>query len=92
MKPGNPPLYRLSGLPKVAYTKNQLQVVSKDEKAPSTKAQSKFVVERLVEKRKKRGKVEFLVKWRGYPTSANTWEPRQRLIKDVPDLVKTFGK
>lgn len=92
LKPGNPPLYRLSGLPKVAYTKNQLQVVSKDEKAPSTKAQSKFVVERLVEKRKKRGKVEFLVKWRGYPTSANTWEPRQRLIKDVPDLVKTFGK
>ena len=92
LKPGNPPLYRLSGLPNVAYTKNQLQVVSKDEKAPSAKAQSKFIVEKLVEKRKKRGKIEFLVKWKGYPASENTWELRQRMIQDVPALVKKFGK
>ena len=92
LKPGNPPLYRLEGLKNVAYTKNQLQVVTKGETAPSAKAQSKYIVEKLLNKRKKRGKVEFLVKWKGYPSSENTWELYSKMKEDVPELVKQFGK
>ena len=90
LKPGNPPLYRLSGVTNVAYTKNQLQVVGKDEKAPSAKAQTKFIVEKLTGKRKRRGRVEFLVKWKGYPASESTWEPRAKMVVDVPALVKNY--
>ena len=34
------------------------------------------------------GKVEYLIKWEGYPDSENTWEPQANL--DCPDIIKAF--
>mgnify|MGYP006155201475 CR=1 FL=1 len=34
-----------------------------------------WIVEQIEEQRLTRGNVEYLVKWRGFPASANTWEP-----------------
>jgi hypothetical protein len=76
----------------ITYTKNQLQVVPENEKLPSQKHQKMFVFEKIVSKRKKNNKVEYLVKWQGYPASENTWEPRTSLIKDIPESIKEFEK
>ena len=34
--------------------------------------------------------VKYLVKWRGYPPHEATWEPRQALLEDVPDVVREY--
>lgn len=34
-----------------------------------------YVVEKILGKRTKNSKVEYLVKWENYPHSDNTWEP-----------------
>lgn len=36
-----------------------------------------FEVERLIEKRRVGRSVQYLVKWRGYPDSKNTWEKKR---------------
>ncbi|XP_028297194.1 chromodomain Y-like protein isoform X2 [Gouania willdenowi] len=39
-----------------------------------------YEVERIVDRRKnKKGKVEYLVRWRGYGSDADTWEPESNL-------------
>jgi len=49
-----------------------------------------FYVERLLARKNVgRGK-KYLVKWVGYAESDSTWEPRTRLMIDVPDMVLAF--
>src|SRR3954465_4667867 len=38
-----------------------------------------YEVERIIAERKRYNRSEFLVKWKGYPDSDNTWEPRHNL-------------
>ncbi|CAF1332199.1 unnamed protein product [Rotaria sordida] len=35
----------------------------------------RFEIERIVDKRYRNDRIEYLIKWRGYPESQNTWEP-----------------
>ena len=90
--PGNPPLYKISGIHNATYTKNQLQIVPENEKLPSQKHQKVFIVEKIIGKRKNKNKIEYLVKWKGYPASQNTYEPRTSLIKDIPEMITEFEK
>ena len=39
-----------------------------------------YSVERIISSRNYRGKVQYLVKWAGYPCSANTWEPEENIL------------
>ena len=32
----------------------------------------------------------YLVQWRGYPPSWNSWEPRSQMMMDVPGLVEQY--
>merc|ERR1711865_328661 len=48
-----------------------------------------FEVEKISKKRKNNGRLEYFVKWKGYATSENTWEPVENL-ETAQDLVKRF--
>eukprot|EP00729_Bicosta_minor_P032501 gene32501-biopygen9396 len=87
IKPGNPPLYRLTSLPTdkkkrlnmkmVAYTRAQLQVVKQKAQSKTT-GQEIWNVERLVGYDKK--KKQYLVKWAGFPSSENSYVKAGALI------------
>ncbi|KAE8983545.1 hypothetical protein PF002_g29737 [Phytophthora fragariae] len=49
-----------------------------------------YHVERLLKRRGRSGQYQYLVKWRGYPSSRNSWEPGARLEEDCADLVVSF--
>ena len=46
------------------------------------------IVQRIVNKRRRKGRNEYLVKWKGYPNSASTWEPEGNL--DCKRLVAKY--
>lgn len=92
LRPDQPPMYAVSNHPNVLYTKNQLQIVSGREQMPPDTTQRKFIVEKILAKKKVNGKVYYLVKWKGYPESQNTWEAGTSLRRDIPEMVISFEK
>ncbi|XP_019465362.1 PREDICTED: chromo domain-containing protein LHP1-like isoform X2 [Lupinus angustifolius] len=48
-----------------------------------------FPVQSIRRKRVRKGQVQYLVKWLGWPESANTWEPPENL-SNVPDIIEAF--
>nr|CAB3228082.1 chromobox protein homolog 1-like [Phallusia mammillata] len=47
-----------------------------------------YEVERVVDKKIVKGKIQYLIKWKGFSDSDNTWEPDDNL--DCPDLIADF--
>jgi len=103
LKPNQPPLYLLdgnfNGIERVAYTKNQLQVIPPNEIKPSAniirKATSReddkdAVIESIISREKQKNKYYYQVKYRNRPESENQFIDRQTLIKLVPDMIKEF--
>jgi hypothetical protein len=66
IRPGQPPLYILDNHP-VAYTKNQLQVVPKNEKVPPMSVirgnPTKWNIKEILDKKKKYGKWVYTIQW-----------------------------
>ncbi|CAM6002207.1 unnamed protein product, partial [Sphagnum balticum] len=52
------------------------------------KSETDFIVEKICDKRYVKGKTQYLIKWKGYASSENTWEPEDNL--DCIDLVAEF--
>jgi len=48
-----------------------------------------FLVEKLLDRRWRKNRVEFLVKWLGYGESENTWEPKQNINPKLIDQYDT---
>ena len=99
IKPGSPPLYLLDGdvgkrkTEPVAYTKNQLQVIPKDEQMPSAelihKSKKKDVVKAILSKQKIKNKWYYEILWE---SGDKTFEPIKNMREDVPAIVEEFEK
>lgn len=100
LKPNQPPLYILNDYDGVSYTKNQLQLVPKDEVLPQgdvIRKQDKnttYYVEKIVEKKIIDKKVNYLIKWKGFSSKDNTYEPLSELKKfpGVIDMIDKFNQ
>lgn len=88
LKPGSPPLYTVSGIGNALYTREQLQLVDKDETLPNESSRRKWTVEKILKKQNKNGLVHYLVKWKGFKKP--TLVSRKLLIQDIPDQVKDY--
>ncbi|XP_062200818.1 probable chromo domain-containing protein LHP1 [Phragmites australis] len=59
--------------------------------SPPKLAEGFFEIEAIRRRRRRKGQLQYLVKWRGWPESANTWEPFENL-KACKDFVDAFEK
>jgi chromobox protein 1 len=63
--------------------------IKSNEEDAASDDEAEFEVEAILNRRKRNNKLEYFVKWKGYPTSDNTWEPIEHLT-NCADLVTTF--
>ena len=51
-----------------------------------------WVVDRLLEEKRVGKSRYYLVKWKGFPHSENTWESQTQLEQDIPDMLAAFQR
>lgn len=67
------------------------EIPAQEAMEPPKLAEGYFEIEAIRRRRLRKGQLQYLVKWRGWPESANTWEPLENL-KACSDIVDAFDK
>src|SRR5882762_6761474 len=68
-----------------------LERIVKEPPPPIVKAGvEEFEIEETLDSRMRRGKLQYLIHWKGYNSEDNSWEPMSMMFKDVPDIVSKF--
>ncbi|CAH1645183.1 unnamed protein product [Spodoptera littoralis] len=62
--------------------------ISKRGDTSEASSEEEYVVEKVLDKRTVKGKIQYLLKWKGYKEDESTWEPVENL--DCEELIKTF--
>uniref|UniRef100_A0A0A9YW54 Chromobox 3 n=1 Tax=Lygus hesperus TaxID=30085 RepID=A0A0A9YW54_LYGHE len=58
-------------------------------RSPSPKKEpSQFEVESIIDSRKRKGRTEFKIRWKGYTASSDTWEPERNL--NCPEILDAW--
>jgi hypothetical protein len=88
------PVFHVGKLKKAIETDRFTERKQNDRPLPVVKIDGSdaWYVEKVVDKRKKGNKVEYLVKWEGYPEWENSWEPAAALKKTAGDAVEAYEK
>ncbi|EDO48908.1 predicted protein [Nematostella vectensis] len=60
------------------------------EPVPTGEVEEEYEVEKVMDKRVINGGIEYLLKWKGYPDSENTWESEEGL--QCPELIEEYEK
>ncbi|XP_060854775.1 chromobox protein homolog 5-like [Rhopalosiphum padi] len=69
---------------------NKLTENNTDSNSNNEKQDEEYVVKKILDKRIQHGKVEYLLKWKGFSDFENSWEPIENL--DCEDLIKKYEK
>ena len=91
MYPNQPIRYVVEGYKNNTFSKAELLPFTKS-LTPMKLTNNKFLVEKIVKREKDKNKIMYYVKWQGYDDKDNTWEPRTKLMLDVPGMVRDFDK
>merc|ERR1712137_560525 len=84
---------------KYAKTKNDDEPAKKAAKEEEVSDTEEYEVERILGKRNNKGTEEFLIKWKNYSYTENTWEPMEHLdgcdaamdaFKNGPKAIRTI--
>jgi hypothetical protein len=98
ISPDEPVLYKVSGDRNVgvAFTYNQLQVVSKNEQEPPSSVirgtPNQYTIKKILDKKKVKNKIFYKVWWRGYKEDESTWEGKSDLIKSNKRVKKIIDE
>lgn len=74
-----------------APAEDSVQAAAAEQGSPPVLAEGYYEIETIRRRRLRKGQLQYLVKWRGWPESANTWEPFENL-KACSDFVDAFEK